>query len=145
VIAGLLRRVERLEIFGDSMRPALEPGDRVLVFRGTRPRRGHVVALEDPRRPERTMVKRVAAGPGETVTLTGGLEIHADRRYILLGDNTSATTDSRHFGPVDRDRIRGTVLYRYFPPERRGAVFRAPNRVTIRSTGPPGRDAPSTM
>ncbi len=95
-----------MEVRGDSMRPALEPGDRLLVIKGRALRPGDVVAFPDPRRPARTMVKRVAnAGPG---------------RLTVLGDNPGASTDSRIFGIVRPDALQGRVLYRYFPSQRRG-------------------------
>lgn len=93
------------------MVPTLLPGDRVLVYRGIGPLRatirpGDLVEVVDPRRPDRTMIKRVA---GFTA---GGV--------VVLGDNTAASTDSRHFGPVDPAAVRGRVAYRYFPETRRG-------------------------
>jgi len=90
------------------MRPALEEGDRLLVVRGPA-RPGDVVAFPDPRRPSRTLVKRVAAlGPG-------GLTV--------LGDNAPASTDSRTFGPVPRSGLLGRAVYRYFPDSRRGLLY----------------------
>jgi len=93
------------------MAPTLLPGDRLLVRRGVGPLRatirvGDLVAVVDPRRPDRTMVKRVA---GFTA---GGVIVH--------GDNAAASTDSRHFGPVDPAAVLGRVVYRYYPEARRG-------------------------
>ena len=95
------------------MAPTLLPGDRVLVWRGLGPLRppvrvGDLVAVADPRDPGRVMVKRVAAVAG--------------REISVLGDNAAASTDSRHFGPVGVAAIRGRVIYRYLPEERRGAL-----------------------
>lgn len=134
--AGAVRRLGRLEIVGDSMRPTLEPGDRVLVVRGPRPRRGDLVALRDPRGADRTMVKRVAARPGDVVPPGAGLRPAAGTGYVVLGDNTAFTTDSRHFGPVGIQHIRGVVVYRYFPPERRGRLVLTARR---RAGGAPAR------
>lgn len=110
VTAGLWRwrPVARVEVEGTSMVPALLPGDRLLVLRPGRVTVGAVVALSDPRVPARVMVKRVAAlGPaGVTV----------------LGDNGEASTDSRFLGPVPPAAIRGRVVYRYLPENRRGPV-----------------------
>lgn len=116
--AGRLRRVE---VVGDSMRPTLEPGDRLLL-RTTSSRHarrlpgalrpGDLVALPDPRRPSRIVVKRVASvGPG-------GVRV--------LGDNARASTDSRHFGSVAPEQVRGRAVYRYHPPHRRGRVGHRP-------------------
>jgi nickel-type superoxide dismutase maturation protease len=101
----------RLQVAGDSMVPTLLPGDRVLVWRGVGPLRPSarvrdLVALRDPRDPERVMVKRVAGVVGTEVS--------------VLGDNAAASTDSRHFGPVGDAAILGRVVYRYLPDERRG-------------------------
>ena len=105
--------VRRLRVVGESMVPTLLPGDRVLVLRGFGPLRpavrlGDLVALSDPRRAERTMIKRVAGFDGEAV--------------VLRGDNEAASTDSRHFGPVGRGDLRGRVVYRYHPEARRGRL-----------------------
>lgn len=105
------RCFRRLEVEGDSMRPTLLPGDRVLVRLGARPRAGDVVAVVDPRPPGRTVIKRVAAGP-----------VDAGAGYVVLGDNLAASTDSRHFGPVERRAITGRVVWRYWPEGRRGRV-----------------------
>jgi len=110
VAAGLARwrPVGRVEVAGDSMSPALLPGDRLVVLRHVRVRMGDVVAVPDPRLPARTMVKRVAAQGPEGVT--------------VLGDNPAASTDSRTLGPVARAGIRGRAVYRYFPDSRRGLL-----------------------
>jgi nickel-type superoxide dismutase maturation protease len=92
------------------MRPALAPGDRVVVVRTRRLRRGDLVALRDPRDDERTIVKRVAEIQGDAVT--------------VLGDNPTGSTDSRVFGPVERRRVRGRAVYRYWPEGRRGRLSR---------------------
>ncbi|MFN2609023.1 MAG: nickel-type superoxide dismutase maturation protease [Acidimicrobiales bacterium] len=107
VIAGA-GRLRRVEVVGDSMRPTLEPGDRLLLWRGGRPRPGDLVAVADPRRRSRTVVKRLAG------VVPAGLTV--------LGDNPAASTDSRTFGPVPPTDLRGRVVYRYAPASRRSAV-----------------------
>lgn len=108
ISAVLWRAVARVEVIGDSMRPALAPGDRLLVVRGARARVGDVVALADPTAPGRTVVKRVAAlGPGGVT---------------VLGDNATASTDSRTWGPVPAASVRGRAVYRYLPDSRRARL-----------------------
>jgi nickel-type superoxide dismutase maturation protease len=105
------RVVHRVVVEGDSMRPTLDPGDKLLILRlPLRPARpGSLVALHDPREPAaRALVKRVS-GLG-----IDGVEVR--------GDNPVASTDSRSFGPVAPKLVIGPVLYRYFPPERAGRV-----------------------
>ena len=90
------------------MRPALEPGDRLLVVRWPRLKPGHVVALRDPSHKDRTLVKRVR---------------HLDGDFVeVRGDNDAASTDSRQFGAVNRRFVRGRVIYRYFPAGRVGRI-----------------------
>jgi nickel-type superoxide dismutase maturation protease len=108
VSVGLWRGVGRVEVVGDSMLPTLQAGDRLLVLRPAPGRAGDVVAVVDPRVPSRTMVKRVAA---------------VDRRGVtVLGDNPSASTDSRDLGPLAPTAVRGRAFYRYFPASRRGRL-----------------------
>ncbi|HEX2193204.1 MAG TPA: nickel-type superoxide dismutase maturation protease [Acidimicrobiales bacterium] len=98
--------VRRVEVVGQSMRPTLEPGDRLLLTRSRRVHPGDLVAVADPRFDRRTVIKRVAAVSSAGLT--------------VLGDNPGASTDSRLFGTVPSAALRGRVLYRYFPASRRG-------------------------
>jgi nickel-type superoxide dismutase maturation protease len=90
------------------MVPTLLPGDRLLVVRRRSLEVGDVVALRDPRSTGRTIVKRVAA-------------VGADH-VVVHGDDPSASTDSRDFGPVPRRLVLGRVVYRYAPAVRAGRV-----------------------
>jgi nickel-type superoxide dismutase maturation protease len=99
-------RLRRVEVVGESMRPTLEPGDRLFLARTRRVRAGDLVAVRDPRHPGRTVVKRVAAVSPAGLT--------------VLGDNPPASTDSRSFGTVAAHALRGRVVYRYHPAPRRG-------------------------
>lgn len=90
------------------MLPTFSPGDRLLVLPVARAGPGDVVAVRDPRAPERVLVKRVrAVGPDG---------------YDVRGDNEAASTDSRHFGPVPPGGLVGRAVYRYHPPERSGLI-----------------------
>lgn len=132
-------------IQGPSMEPTLRTGDRVLVekigYRFDEPQRGDVVLIRDENGGE-DLIKRVAALPGETVSVRGnavyvdgeplpgarasrdlpgfsGLSttVPPDHVYVL-GDNRDHSTDSRYFGPVSLERIEGEALATFWPLHR---------------------------
>lgn len=152
-----------------SMAPTIDVGDRVLADRhDPSPRVGDVViahppvgALEDRCGEPRTrapcgratpglsdvnFLKRVVAGPGDTIAFRHGLVIRngraADEPYarrctdqpcelpsavtvpagswFLAGDDRGASDDSRFWGPVPTEAITGIVKYRYWPLKRAG-------------------------
>lgn len=108
VATAVARPVRRVAVVGDSMRPTLEPGDRVLAVRGRRPRPGDLVVVPDPRGGGLLLVKRVAVVGPHGIT--------------VLGDNPAASTDSRTFGPVSD--VWGRAVHRYAPPGRAGPLHR---------------------
>jgi nickel-type superoxide dismutase maturation protease len=99
--------VQRFVVQDTSMRPALQPGDRLLAGRWLRPNQGDLVVLRDPEQRSTFLVKRVAA-----------IEPNGD--LVVRGDNPNVSRDSRHFGPVPRRLVVGKVVFRYLPGERRG-------------------------
>lgn len=110
---GLARAVGRVVVEGTSMAPAFLPGDRLVVLARPLgaagwPVPGTVVAVVDPRDPDRVLVKRVAS----VDRAAGTLEV--------AGDDPGASTDSRTFGPVPKDSVLGRVVYRYAPGGRTG-------------------------
>lgn len=108
-VLAAARSVVRVEVGGRSMVPTLLPGDRVLAVRTLAPRVGDVAAVADPRAASRLLVKRVAV-------------VHPDSSVEVAGDNPVASTDSRTFGRVAAGLIAGRVVWRYWPPERRGRL-----------------------
>lgn len=84
---------------GDSMRPTLVPGDRLLVRYEVGPRPGDVV------------VARFADG---TVVVKRAVE-RRRTGWWLLGDAAPVGVDSRHRGPVPEERILGVVIARLWP------------------------------
>ncbi len=114
------RRIWRAVVAERSMAPTLEPGDTLLLLpagphglpwlRGT-PRAGSIVVVV---RGERLDIKRVAAWPVGTLQTPDAL--------WLLGDNATASSDSRQGGPVPLSALRGILLFRTGPSGRRGRV-----------------------
>src|SRR5688500_7495896 len=83
----------RVRVEGDSMLPTLHDGDRLLVRRTRHVDPGEIAVAVDPRDASRPLVKRVAAVTADGMT--------------LLGDNPAASTDSRAFGPLSPDMVKG--------------------------------------
>lgn len=138
-----LRRVS-----GPSMSPTLVPGDLVVVVstRLRAPVRGEIVLVEDPGSPDRVTIKRLVGLPGESVTVgAGAVEVDGRKipelpgrerssrhswqlgssQHVVLGDNPSASTDSRQLGPVDQGRLRSVALWRLRPWRRPARLTRA--------------------
>jgi hypothetical protein len=42
--------------------------------------------------------------------------------YWMMGDNRDNSSDSRYFGPVPEENLRGTPLIRYWPLDRAGTL-----------------------
>lgn len=128
---------------GNSMEPALHDGDRLVVDRVTYSMadvdRGDVVVLRYPRNPDVDFVKRVVAVPGDRVAMRAGvlfvngeaaddygsiqdlasmdeLMVPSDA-FFVLGDNRPVSCDSREFGLVAQDLIKGRVRARFWPLE----------------------------
>jgi signal peptidase I len=98
-ILGLNRSL--VEVRGDSMEPALWPGDRLLTLPawlvGVRP--GAVVVVRDPADHTHAVIKRVH-------TLVGG-------RVDVRGDAAARSTDSRLWGPLPRRSVRRVAIARW--------------------------------
>jgi len=104
--------LRRVAVQGESMAPALLPGDRLLVSALHGIHVDDVVAVRDPRHAHRVLVKRVASIDT------------AARTLVVLGDNPAASTDSRAFGPVGLASVLGRCMLRYHPEARRGPLPR---------------------
>ena len=105
-----------------SMTPTILVGDRILVdrraydvrvpftsvslSRRAEPARGDIVVFESPV-DGKLLVKRVAGVPGDTVEVRGLAVVVPPERYFVAGDNRGNSFDSRYWGFLSRDRIRG--------------------------------------
>jgi signal peptidase I len=169
--------VKPYRIPSPSMVPTLVPGQRVLVNRiGERfsdPKVGDVLVFHPPtgaeqedmcgapkpenqvclkptsRHADVNFIKRVVAGPGDTLAIRDGRVILNGKRqkepftepcggsngctftktvtipaghYFMMGDNRGASDDSRFWGPVPREWIIGGAFATYWPPKRLGLL-----------------------
>ena len=116
------------------MRPAIEPGDWLLVDPTTDrwPRRGSVVVFREPEGGE-LAVKRVAGGPGDRIPFADGYLDLADDEAWLVSDATTQQAaeagfgepvDSRIYGPVPLELLVGRAWFRYAPLRRIGRIPR---------------------
>lgn len=81
-------------VVGESMIPALRPGQIVLVADRKHLRTGDVVMI---RHGGLEKIKRVARLEGDL--------------FYVLGDNSAASTDSRNFGWLQQAEIAGKVIW----------------------------------
>lgn len=84
---------------GPSMEPILNDGDVVLVERNAAIEIGDIVVARHPVEQNSEVIKRVA-------------RINQRGHYYLVGDNLDDSNDSRHFGAVTREYIKGKVVAR---------------------------------
>lgn len=126
---------------GPSMQPNLYRGDRVMTekvsYRFAAPQRGDVVIVRRPA-PEKSLIKRVVALPGEVVEVRQGhvwidgetieepwvayfggpdygpARVPADYVFVL-GDNRPNSRDSREIGAVPLSAVRGHAVFVYWP------------------------------
>ena len=140
-----------VRVEGTSMLPRLEDRDRLFinkfVYHISAIERGDVVVFHYPRDPEKSYIKRVIGRPGDRIAiehgqvwLNGNLMresyvplMYRDTRsmaeivvppetYFMMGDHRSISSDSREFGPVDRQLIYGKAVFIYWPARDAGVV-----------------------
>ncbi|HEY4493756.1 MAG TPA: signal peptidase I [Candidatus Paceibacterota bacterium] len=100
---------------GASMSPTFESGDYLIVdeltFHFRDPKRGEVIIFKYPKDPSKYFIKRVIGLPGDTVDG----ETLGTTEYFVEGDNRDASSDSRVWGPVERDLVIGRPIVRLLP------------------------------
>jgi signal peptidase I len=140
-----------VRVEGTSMLPMLEDQDRLfinkLAYRVGEIHRGDVVVFLYPHDHEKSYIKRVIAVPGDALRIDHGevyvngarveepyvpRQFEDDRsqpemtvpqhEYFVMGDHRSVSSDSRDFGPVDRELIYGKAAFVYWPMDQAGVV-----------------------
>jgi len=93
------RRLSPLGLYrvdGDSMRPTYTPGALLLGWRWFRPR---------TLRPGRVIIAWQAGRP-----VLKRLEATTPAGRWLAGDNPPASTDSRHYGPINTNQVEAIII-----------------------------------
>ena len=140
-----------VRVEGTSMLPELRDQDRLFInkfaYRFESISRGDVVVFHYPRDPEKSYIKRVIALPGDSLRIDDGRvyvngqqidESYVPKRYrdvrsmpeivipqgdyFVMGDHRSISSDSRDFGPVDRELIYGKAAFIYWPADNFGVI-----------------------
>ena len=134
--------VEAYEIKGRSMVPTFDDGQRVVVLKlFSDIQRGDIVIFSSQDDPGKDLIKRVIALPGERIQIRKGLvringkvlkegyledkdyglydaeideEVGLGQIYVL-GDNRDDSHDSRRFGSVSEESLKGKVVVRWWP------------------------------
>ena len=140
-----------VRVEGTSMLPRLEDQDRLFInkfaYRVGDIQRGDVVVFLYPHDHSKSYIKRVIGLPGDKLRIEQGRVyvngrpiaepyvperfsddrseaqiVLPDHEYYVMGDHRSISSDSRDFGPVDRDLIYGKAAFVYWPMEQAGVV-----------------------
>lgn len=129
-------------VYGKSMEPNLSERQRLIIDKFTyrffhSPRRNDIIVIKLPDMDE-LLVKRIVGLPYETIAIENGVvyinnvrieepyphEVYPQNmparqlgalEYFVLGDNRGNSNDSRAFGPIMREDIKGRVWFRYWP------------------------------
>jgi signal peptidase I len=144
--------VEAYRIPSESMVPTLEVGDRVLankfVYRFWSPKRGDIVVFDSVDEGEdQTLIKRVVGLEGDEIQVQGGVlyvngepqkepYLNEDLPFVgfygptvvpkgnifVMGDNRANSADSRVFGPLPLENLRGEAFIRFWPVSKIGGL-----------------------
>jgi signal peptidase I len=137
--------VEAYRIPTESMVPTLEVGDRVLankfVYRFTDPERRDIVVFDSvDEDDDQTLIKRVVGVAGDEIQVQGGVlyvngeaqdepylndadlsrgfygpTVVPEGHIFVMGDNRGNSADSRVFGPLPLENLRGEAFMRFWP------------------------------
>lgn len=149
IYLGLQAALQVYEVVGASSEPTFPNNGWVLVNKQAYllgpPQRGEVVIAKWSNASDATYIKRVIAGPGDTIEIKAG-KVYLNGRpleepylpeaivrplekvtvepyhYFIMGDNRNNSTDSRHWGTVSQQDIVGRVWFILWPTSRLGLV-----------------------
>lgn len=114
--------------------------DRVLLNKWivkdkTKLKIGDVVILVSPRDPNKSLIKRISAMPGDAIYLiqTGETKVIEDGHCWVEGDNQQSSFDSNIFGQVPLALIGAKVYFIVWPIDRMRQIKCDPN-ISLNST-----------
>ena len=145
VVVVLIRTfiITPVRVDGDSMKNTLKNGDILLLYKLSSIDRFDIIVLDEEKDNEK-IIKRVIGLPGETVAIKKGKIYINDKviddeyaygetsdynkvtlkddEYFILGDDRLISKDSRYFGPIKDNEIKGKIVFRLFPFTKIGTV-----------------------
>ena len=107
VCAVLIGGMRIAIVVGPSMQPTLANHSIHLTIPDHEPEIGDIVTF---RHGGVLLIKRIVAGPGDTVDHWGDTLCLGHGQYYVVGDNRSNSRDSRSFGPIDSADIIGRLV-----------------------------------
>ncbi len=115
----LRRRYLVARVWGHSMSPTFQDGERVVATRRRQYRVGDVIVFRPPATASDVAwrIKRIAAVAGDPVPawLAAGHAVVPAGRVVVAGDNTGHSEDSRQLGYIDLASVAGAVPHRPAP------------------------------
>lgn len=89
---------------GNSMEPTLRAGMKIWVnrfyYNFKRPRAGDLI---------------LACHPYSGIPVVKRIQTIIGKKLFLIGDNATKSTDSRHFGPLNKKVLLGKIIQRSIP------------------------------
>jgi signal peptidase I len=144
--------IEAYRIPSESMVPTLEVGDRILankfIYHFTDPKKGDVIVFDSvDEEDDQTLVKRVVGVAGDEIQVEDGVlfvngeaqnepylnqELPFRGSYgptevpeghiFVMGDNRGNSADSRVFGPLPLENVKGEAFVRFWPISKIGSL-----------------------
>lgn len=131
-----------VRVDGDSMKTNLLDGQILILYKLSKIERYDIVVLKEDT--DDKIIKRVYGMPGDTIRIEHNKIYINDKviddkfgvgetsnysevklgkdEYFVLGDNREISKDSRSFGPVKKQNIKGEAIFRVYPFNKMGNI-----------------------